>query len=67
VKENLDNLARIWILLGEGFGFFLVKDVLQEIWICCKDLGFFSQGFDARNLDLFFWQGFTIFFLFVKV
>jgi len=52
VKENLDNLARIWILLGEGFvarnldlfqgfGLFLVKDLLQEIWICCKDLGSF--------------------------
>ncbi len=43
MKENLDNLARIWILLGEGFGFFLVKDLLQEIWICCKDLGFFGS------------------------
>ncbi len=49
MNENLDNLARIWILfwvkdLLQGFGIFLVKDLLQEIWICFyfwgKDLQF---------------------------
>jgi hypothetical protein len=61
VKELLQGLGfHCEGEFGKDLDSFLGEGFVARIWV------FFSQGFVARNLDLFCGQGFTIFFSFCE-